>query len=43
MFSQGETLGELEEDIRDAYRAMTADERESVPEGALLKEVVIEL
>ena len=26
VFSQGETLGELEENIRDAYREMMADE-----------------
>jgi predicted RNase H-like HicB family nuclease len=26
VFSQGESLGELEENIRDAYRMMTTDE-----------------
>ena len=34
VFSQGQTLEELEEHIRDAYLAMTADEEESAPEGA---------
>jgi hypothetical protein len=28
------TLEELEEDIRDAYRARRADEEETAPEGA---------
>jgi predicted RNase H-like HicB family nuclease len=31
VFSQGETLEELEENIRDAYKLMTEDEEISVP------------
>ena len=43
VFSQGETLEELEENIRDAYLAMTADEVEDVPEGVQSKEIEIEV
>ena len=42
VFSQGETIEELEENIRDAYLAMTADEAEPAPEGAQTKEVELE-
>jgi predicted RNase H-like HicB family nuclease len=41
VFSQGETLDELEENIRDAYSAMMADELEPAPNGAQTKEVEI--
>ena len=34
IFSQGETLAELKENIADAYRMMLENESESVPEGA---------
>ncbi|MBV8270492.1 MAG: type II toxin-antitoxin system HicB family antitoxin [Planctomycetaceae bacterium] len=43
VFSQGETLEELEENIRDASLAMTADEVEDVPEGVQSKEIEIEV
>ena len=43
VFSQGETLEELEENIRDAYLAMTADVVEDVPEGVQSKEIEIEV
>lgn len=43
VFSQGETLEDLENNIRDAYLAMVADEDESVPEGAQIKEVELEV
>ncbi len=38
VFSQGETLEELEENVRDAYQLMLADE-EPAPEGAAQKEL----
>ncbi len=41
IFSQGRTLSELEENIRDAYSMMTADETPA-PEGARTKEFAIE-
>jgi predicted RNase H-like HicB family nuclease len=43
VFSQGQTLDELEENIQDAYIAMTADEEEQAPEGAQTKEVELEV
>jgi predicted RNase H-like HicB family nuclease len=43
VFSQGETLEELEDNIRDAYRLMTADDDEGTPEGAQTKEVELEV
>jgi predicted RNase H-like HicB family nuclease len=43
VFSQGETLEELEENLRDAYLAMTADVVEDVPEGVQSKELEIEV
>lgn len=42
VFSQGETLAELEDNIRDAYRMMIEDD-ESAPAGALTKPVVVEV
>jgi predicted RNase H-like HicB family nuclease len=39
VFSQGKTLEELEENIREAYRLMTRDDEENAPEGAQTKEV----
>ncbi|MGH7961330.1 MAG: type II toxin-antitoxin system HicB family antitoxin [Candidatus Binatia bacterium] len=41
VFSQGESLEELEENIRDAYRMMTVEEGSSRP-GAQTKEVEID-
>ena len=43
VFSQGETLEELEQNIRDAYAAMTAEKDEAVPLGAQVQEVEIKL
>lgn len=42
VFSQGRTLAELEENIRDAYALMLADE-ESAPAGSQTKDVTIEV
>ena len=42
VFSQGETLDELEENIRDAYKLMTEDE-EPAPADAKTKELVLEV
>ncbi|MEX0611638.1 MAG: type II toxin-antitoxin system HicB family antitoxin [Pirellulales bacterium] len=41
VFSQGKTVAELEENIRDAYRMMI-DEEEVAPAGAQTKSVVID-
>ncbi len=44
VFSQGETLEELEENVRDAYRLMTEDEVEGVPQvDTLTEELAIEV
>jgi predicted RNase H-like HicB family nuclease len=43
VFSQGRTLEELEENIRDAYRLRIEDEAEETPEGAQTKEVELEV
>ncbi len=42
VFSQGKTLEELEENVRDAYRMMIDDE-ETAPEGAQTKAVVVDV
>jgi predicted RNase H-like HicB family nuclease len=42
VFSQGSTLAELEENIRDAYRLMI-DEEERAPAGAQTKSVTVEV
>ena len=42
VFSQGETIDELEDNIRDAYILMTAVDEDDVPEGARTKEFVVE-
>lgn len=41
VFSQGRTLAELEENVRDAYRMMMEDQ-EAAPEGASTKELAID-
>jgi len=41
VFSQGKTLDELEENIRNAYQLMTQDE-EAPPAGAMTKELAID-
>ncbi len=42
VFSQGQTLDELEENIRDAYKLITEDE-EPAPADAKTKELVLEV
>lgn len=41
VFSQGRTLAELEENVRDAYRMMHEEEEEA-PQGAQTKELAID-
>lgn len=44
VFSQGETLAKLEENIQDAYRAMIAvEEEEDSPAGTQTKDVELEV
>ena len=43
VFSQGETLDELHENIRDAFRCMVADAREPSPADAVEEEVEMEV
>ena len=43
VFSQGKTLADLEDNIRDAFRLMTEEDRDDSPEGAQLKEVELEV
>ncbi len=43
VFSQGETMDELEENIRDAYQMMTADEETTPRPDAHTKELVVEV
>lgn len=43
VFSQGETLTELEENIRDAYSMMAAEENVSVPENSQIKDLIIQV
>lgn len=43
VFSQGETLAELEENVNDAYRLLLEDAWEPVPHDAQLKEIAISL
>ena len=43
VFSQGETLQELEENIRDAYSLMLSEEDTSIKASVLNKEIEIEL
>ncbi|NEO84839.1 MAG: type II toxin-antitoxin system HicB family antitoxin [Spirulina sp. SIO3F2] len=42
VFSQGETIEELEENIKDAYQLMTADE-DPAPTTAETKELVLDI
>ncbi|MCE9546437.1 MAG: type II toxin-antitoxin system HicB family antitoxin [Planctomycetia bacterium] len=41
IFSQGKTLAELEDNIRDVYQLMMQDE-ESPPAGSQVKELTVE-
>ena len=43
VFSQGETLEDLEANIRDAYKLMMEDAEPSSPPGALIKEIGVEV
>jgi predicted RNase H-like HicB family nuclease len=45
IFSQGETLRELEDNVRDAYKLMAEDEMESLPAYIRIqtKEIGVEL
>lgn len=43
VFSQGETLEELEENIRDAYRMMSEEAGEPVVEGVLVKDLAADV
>ena len=42
VFSQGKSLEELEENIRDAYQLMMDEEEQTLPEGVQTKELVVE-
>ena len=41
VFSQGDSIEELEENIRDAYELVVADAREQPHPGARLKEIEV--
>lgn len=43
VFSQGETMDELEENIRDAYQMMMADEEMTPRPDAHTKELAVEV
>jgi len=43
VFSQGETLGELEENIREAYQLMRADSHISTRKGIRTKKLAVEV
>ena len=44
VFSQGATLQELEDNIRDAYRLMMQEQEEALPRtGVLAKELGVEV
>lgn len=43
VFSQGESLEELEENIRDAYQLLVESQPESVPSGTQRKEIEVEV
>ena len=43
VFSQGESLEQLEENIRDAYRMMMSDEESPVPHEVQTKDVELEV
>jgi predicted RNase H-like HicB family nuclease len=43
VFSQGETLESLEVNIRDAYRLMMEESDPTLPPGALVKEIGVEV
>ncbi|MEW6184866.1 MAG: type II toxin-antitoxin system HicB family antitoxin [Thermodesulfobacteriota bacterium] len=41
VFSQGESLQELEENIREAYQLMLAEEEVPLPSNARIKEIEV--
>ena len=43
VFSQGATLDELEDNIRDAYREMLTEEEPEDPQGRQIKDVELEV
>ncbi|MFQ5976311.1 MAG: type II toxin-antitoxin system HicB family antitoxin [Candidatus Hydrothermarchaeales archaeon] len=43
VFSQGESLKELEENIRDAYQLMKEEEEVLPPAGVKIKEIGVEV
>lgn len=43
VFSQGDTVAELEDNIRDAYRLVLEDELATAHQGAQLKEIEVEV
>jgi len=44
IFSQGETLGELEDNVRDAYNLMTEDQAQNfIHPGVQTKEITLEV
>lgn len=43
VFSQAETLEELEENIRDVYQLVVGEEQEPTPAGAKTKPLVLEV
>ncbi len=43
VFSQGQSLQELEENVRDAYSLMLSEEDSSTKTGVLNKEIEIEM
>jgi predicted RNase H-like HicB family nuclease len=43
VFSQGDTLDELEDNIRDAYQLVLEDQQEDAQAGARSKEIEVEV
>jgi predicted RNase H-like HicB family nuclease len=43
VFSQGDTLAELEENVRDAYLLILEDEEREAHAGTVLKEIEVEI
>lgn len=42
VFSQGKTIQDLEDNIRDAYRLVMEDVDETPPDGLVSKEITVE-
>lgn len=43
VFSQGDTVSELEDNIRDAYQLVIADEQVRARQGTQLREIEVEV